>query len=282
MKTLNRCASVIALVFAHSVAAAQTTCTAPSVDCVAVGKLSVSASVGLGTRTNPLVSGNDIPLIAVPHLSYYGERFFIEDLELGFMLFETRSQTLNLIAAPGYDRVFFARRDPQNFFLSSVGGTAATPPGQPPPDPGTPPPEPIRIGHRKTTYLAGPEWSYNRGPLAAQVSALYEVTGVHDGYEVRGALAMPLGRESGFSVTTGFTWKSTKVANYYYGVDQRYAAHAALNPFLRVAYAKPLGERVTLRAFAHYEHLGSAIADSPIIVDDHVVTVFAGIDFRIL
>ena len=64
-------------------AAAQTPCKAPSADCIAVGDLEVSLSVGVGTRTNPVVGRSDIPLFVVPHISYYGKRFFLESLEPG-------------------------------------------------------------------------------------------------------------------------------------------------------------------------------------------------------
>ena len=96
---------------------AQTACKSPSVDCVAVGDLAVSVSVGYGTRTNPVAGRDDIPLFVLPQVSYYGKRFFLESLEPGVTLYESDAHTFNLIASPGFDRVFFSRKDLQNVIV---------------------------------------------------------------------------------------------------------------------------------------------------------------------
>ncbi|HET9395082.1 MAG TPA: hypothetical protein VFO36_03420, partial [Nitrospiraceae bacterium] len=66
----------------------QSSCKAPSADCIAVGELDVSVSLGLGKRTNPISGNSDIPLVVVPHVSYYGKRFFLENFEVGYTLYE--------------------------------------------------------------------------------------------------------------------------------------------------------------------------------------------------
>src|SRR5262245_29482880 len=104
-------------------------CANPSDDCVTVGRWNLSVALGAGVRTNPLVRSQDIPLIVVPQFSYYGKRFFIDNLDPGVTLFEGDTNTLSLIASPGYDRVFFYRSDLQNIF---VGGSSAFTSGQTP------------------------------------------------------------------------------------------------------------------------------------------------------
>ena len=90
-------------------AAAQTPCKTPSEECIAVGDLRINVSIGYGTRTNPVVGRDDIPLFVIPHVSYYGQRFFLESLEPGVTLYESDANTFNLIATPGFDRVFFEK-----------------------------------------------------------------------------------------------------------------------------------------------------------------------------
>ena len=263
------------------VASAQGKCTAVSPDCVAVGEWDLNIALGAGERTNPIAGRSDIPLIAIPQLSYYGKRFFLDSLEPGVTLFEGAANTLNLIAAPGYDRVFFSRGDLQNVFvsgpLSSIGtGTVVLVP-----------PETVGAveipGHRRhTTYLAGPEWLFSYGRFAGQLSALREVTGRHDGYEVRSAVSYPLIRtEHSLVANAGFTWKSAETVDYYYGVKQLYRPGSALNPFFKIGYSRQLSERWTLNAFIHYEHLGDEISDSPIVSKHSVVTAFAGFNFKV-
>lgn len=260
-------------------AAERSKCSAVSPECVIVGDWDLSVALGAGVRTNPVDGRSDIPLVVIPQLSYYGKRFFLDNLEPGFTLFEGASSTLNLIAAPGYDRVFFSRNDLQNVFVSGPLTSPGTSVG------GTPPAPVMEVrGHRRrTTYLAGPEWLFFFGRFAGQLSALHEVTGRHDGYEVRGALSAPLIQtENSLVVNAGFTWKSAETVRYYYGVRQLYRPDAALNPFIKVGYSRPLSDRWMLNAFMHYEHLSGEIADSPIVSSSSVVTAFVGFNFKIL
>jgi len=235
-------------------------------------------SVGYGTRTNPVAGRDDIPLFVIPQVSYYGKRFFLESLEPGVTLYESDAHTFNVIASPGFDRVFFSRKDLQNvivpFAAVAPGFQGVTSEAQDVEFP---------VGRRRTTYLAGPEWMFRHDKLIGQVSALYEVTGRHDGYEVRAAVSAPLvQRKQSLVVNTGVTWKSAATVNYYYGVPGFYEPDGALSPFIKLNYALPLSDRWTFTAFVHYEYLDGSIADSPIVSDREVVTAFAGLNFKVL
>jgi outer membrane protein len=259
-------------------AAAQGTCKAVSPDCVIVGEWDLSVSLGAGARTNPVAGRSDIPLIVIPQVSYYGKRFFLESLEPGYTLHEGDAHTINVVATPGYDRVFFSRSDLQNVFVSGTGGSAGGAISDPPlPDAAFP-------GHRRrTTYLMGPEWLFNYGRWVGQASALHEITGRHDGYELRAAVATPLIQtDHSLVANAGWTWKDAATVDYYYGVRGLYRPGAAFNPFVKLAYTRPLTQRWTLNAFVHYEYLGGSIADSPIVSDRSAVTAFAGFNFKVL
>jgi MipA family protein len=285
MRQISRNASFLLLAtFASLCVRAETPCSEPSPDCVEVGTWDLSLSLGGGVRTNPIQSNSNIPLVAIPKISYYGKRFFLENLEVGATLFESESNTFNLVAAPGYDRVFFVRNDLQNIFIdnglsSSLSGVTFvdTTKGR------IPLPGNVPIGPRRTTYLAGPEWSFSHGPLIGQLSALYEVTGRHNGTEVRAAVAAPVIRRKGeLVVSGGVTWKSAELVRYYYSVEGVYEPGAALNPFIKVAYDQPLSDRWSFSAFVHYEHLAGAVADSPIVSESQVTTAFVGFVYKIL
>ena len=258
------------------VSVAQAACSAPSSDCAVVGQWEISASFGVGERSNPVADRSDIPLVVIPRISYYGKRFFLENLELGYTLHEGDANTFSLIATPGYDRAFFVRSDLQNIFIP---GGFATPTGAPPVplDGGN-----FAVSPRHTTYLLGPEWTFSYGVLTGQLNALREVTGEHDGHEVRAAFAVPLIRsKSSLVASAGVTWKSAEVVRYYYGVDDVYEPGSALSPFIKLRYSRPLSDRWMINAFANYEHLAGAIANSPVVSENHVTTVFAGAVFRI-
>jgi outer membrane protein len=267
-------------------AAATKDCTELSDDCVAVGGWSLSVALGAGVRTNPLAQGQDIPLVVVPQFSYYGKRFFIDNLDPGVTLLESGSNTLSLVASPGYDRVFFYRSDLQNIFIGSTTSVAGgSSPVKPPPkslvvSTGQ---EPVAAKEfpssaRKVTYLAGPEWTFKHAGISGQVDYLHEITGRNHGDEIRAALGIPLGAALGgsWSANTGVTWKSAAVVNYYYGYSGLYEAGWALNPFAKISYSRPLGRKWAFGAFVHCERLGNAIADSPIVDRHYVTTAFVG------
>lgn len=248
-------------------------CNAPSRDCVAVGHWSFNVSLGAGVRTNPVVHEAAIPLVVIPQFSYYGKRIFIDDLDLGFTLTESDASTLSLIATPGYDRVFFDRGDLQNIFVSGIPvAYESTSHGQ-----GVPGGQSVPGGPRHWTYLAGPEWTFEAHGITGQLDLLHEITAQNHGNEVRAALGIPLIESTGsLSANVGLTWKSSRIVGYYYGVPGVYEGGWALNPFVKLGYSRPLSSKWRLSAFVHYEHLGNAIADSPIVNAHGVLTVFAG------
>lgn len=271
---------LLATVLSSPAVRAQGSCSTPSDECVPVGEWDFSLSLGGGVRTNPVRDNSAIPLAVLPELSYYGRRFFLENLELGFTVHESRSQTFNLVAAPGYDRVFFFRNDLQNLFVNGFTDSGAV--NRPPMGPEREP-RVVPLERRHTTFLAGPEWSFNYGRLIGQLNALYEVTGRHSGYEVRAAAAAPIVQsQSNLTLSAGVTWKSAEVVGYYYEVEGVYEQPgAALNPFIKLSFSRPLNERWSLNAFAHYERLDSDVVDSPIVTEPDVTTVFAGFDYKI-
>jgi MipA family protein len=249
-------------------------CRAPSQDCVAVGHWNLNVSLGAGIRTDPVVHEADIPLVVIPQVSYYGKRFFLEDLDAGVALLESKASTLSLIASPGYDRVFFYRSDPQNFFISGLPLSDYTAPSE------TPATASFPSRPRHWTYLAGPEWTFKAYGITGQLDVLHEITGQNHGNEVRAALGIPLVESTGsLAANVGLTWKSAAIVNYYYGAQGVYEGGAALDPFIKVSYSRPLSSKWRLTAFVEYEHLGNAIADSPIVNASYVVTAFAGANY---
>lgn len=100
-------------------------------DCVEVGTWYVSLGLGVGFRSNPLEGGDDIPLVVLPEVSYYGKRFFFRNLEFGYTLFEDRHHQLNMLVAPSYDQMYFNRWDILNFTDSA--GVAGSSVSYPPP-----------------------------------------------------------------------------------------------------------------------------------------------------
>jgi hypothetical protein len=157
-------------------------CKGSTDDCVAVGRWNFSVGLGAGVRTNPLAYGKDIPLAVIPQLSYYGKRFFVDNLDCGYTLVERDANTLSLIATPGYDRVYFYRTDLQNFFIGFPDAAAPTRPVVV--SAGTPGATKVSARAPRITYLAGPEWTFKYGAVSGQLDALRDATGQNSGDEI--------------------------------------------------------------------------------------------------
>jgi outer membrane protein len=255
-----------------------------------VGGWNFSVALGAGVRTDPVVHEGTIPLVVIPQFSYYGEHFFIDDLDVGVTFLDSDRTTLSLVASPGYDRVFFYRSDPQNIFVtglgnfnSGTGGSGQLPAGS---GSGKPPPGTTDLTttaqfpprSRQWTYLAGPEWTFKYAGMTGQLDVLHEITGHNHGNEVRAALGIPLARVGGaWTADVGITWKSAAIVNYYYGAPGIYDAGAALDPFVKLAYSRPLKGKWKITGFVECERLSNAIAASPIVNAHFVTTTFLGL-----
>lgn len=273
-------------------------CTPETEDCVEVGKWELSLGIGAGVRTNPLEATPDIPLFLIPEVNYNGERFFIQNLDFGFILWENETQQLNLFATPSYDQVYFHRWSPSNFFIDS-NGFATT--GKSTNDennnpvidlggdkeliaPGFEDVQARQLRDRHMAGLGGFEYNFTTALIDLQLQYVSDFTGVHHGDEVRVALAKywASGRHQ-ISTSIGAIWQSSEVVNYYYGVTEpeadlrgTYSADAALTPVARVEWNYQLTERWDLRLLANYRQLPDEISASPLINDNKVITVFIG------
>jgi len=273
-------------------------CEPETEDCVEIGKWELSLGIGAGVRTNPLEATPDIPLVLIPQVNYNGERFFIQNLDFGFILWESATQQLNLLATPSYDQVYFHRWSPSNFFIDS-NGFATTGKGSNDDDdlpvidtggdkefiaPGFEDVQTRQLRDRHMAGLGGFEYSVSTALVDVQLQYVTDFTGVHDGDEVRVALAKywSTGRHH-ISASVGAIWQSSEVINYYYGVTKpeadlrgTYSTDAALTPVARMEWNYQLTERWDLRFLANYRQLPDEISASPLINDNKVITVFIG------
>lgn len=263
-------------------------------DCIEVGKWSFGLSVGLGGRTNPVREGKDIPLILLPQVSYYGERFFLENLDAGFTLLETPTTLLNILITPSYDGVFFNRWDPGNVFFdfnTGVGVGASNSPPVSTEEPGQSVEgedlevEVARVKSRRFSYMGGVEVSHDVPLGTLQFSYTREFTGRHSGSEARFAFQHKLSPV--VSSTIGFTWKDKALTDYYYGVHQdevvddldQYKPSASFNPFIRMSAT--IGERKKRwRMSLEYQKLDKEISRSPLVDQNHVLSAFIGKEIR--
>lgn len=243
----------------------------------------VSLALGAGIRTNPVMDNKDIPLVIIPQISYQGERFFIQNLDFGYTLFQNEIQQFNLLVTPSYDQVFFNKWDINNFVeRSSLAMTSSK---------DNPTVEPINrvidkklLHKRRMAGLAGVEYSQSLHGVDLQMQLLTEATGYYSGTEARIAVSksIKLGKHD-VKLTLGTNWQDAKTLDYYYGLPLQeavshapYNADAGFTSLLRFDWSYQLDEHWSLRFFTSYRHLSPSIADSPLVTTNKVITAFAG------
>lgn len=290
--------ALIAALVSALVAGSALACNPATEDCVEIGTWKLSLGIGAGVRTNPVEDSPDIPLVLVPEVNYNGERFFIDNLDFGAILWESDSQQLNLLATPSYDQVYFHRWSPSNFFINANSFATAAKQGSeeeniPVVDagnrtelvaPGFQDTQERKQRDRHTAGMGGLEYFLYTPLVDLQLVYLSDFTAVHYGEEARISLAKywASGRHQ-VSTSLGAIWQSSEIINYYYGVtppeaDARgpYATDAAWTPLVSVDWNYQLTERWDLRFLANYRQLPDEIAASPLINDNKVITVFIG------
>jgi MipA family protein len=293
----------LCLLMCASCANAQSSCDPAESACAEVGSWHLSLAVGAGVRTNPLAEGDDIPLILIPQLSYTGDRFFIQNLDMGFILLETEQHQLNLFITPSYDQVFFQRWSPSNFFIDSnnfatAGDKSVTkeeiptinldPKNELGPNNSFIPQSNNRykrnLDKRRTAGLGGLEYNFTNALVDVQVQYLSDFTNIHHGDEARISIAKHWQlQKQRISTTLGAVWQSREVLNYYYGVAPHEADAAGtyysangVAKIARVEWSYRLTEQWDISFIASYRQLPDAIAKSPLINDDKVITGFMG------
>lgn len=276
---------------------AATECNPDDEACVPLGEWQFSVGIGAGVRTNPLADGDRIPLIILPYISYQGEHFFIENLDLGLILAETQNQQFNLLITPSYDQVFFQRWDAGNFFIEPSSspppmGGGESPINNPNPNP-NPNPDASDPGaaaswrnlhKRRMAGLAGFEYNLGLDSVDVQFHWLHDITRVHTGDEVRLVFAKPWLRNKHRVVASlGFSWQSEAVIQYYYGIDARelddqgqYLAEDGVSTVVRMDWNYALNKHWDVRVLVSVRRLSSAISASPLVDDKNVVTAFVG------
>lgn len=268
----------------------------------------LGAAVGHGQRDNPFVASDDMNINAIIDLAWYGERWFFDNGDVGFIFHNTDQFSANALVTFNNERNYFSylsngssgldifslrkiAEDKGLSFPSIAGGEA--------PDLGSLNAEELEtlvfedldtsLPERDFAVNSGIEMLYlsRWGDLQAQW--LTDVSGTHHGQSAWFSYSYPwITPTSEFSLTLGLEWKSSDLVDYYYGVrpDERiegrpsYSAGAGINRVIRFSASRALSERWRLVGVLEREELSSAIRRSPIIERGSVNTAFVGLYYQ--
>ncbi|WP_419146838.1 MipA/OmpV family protein [Pseudoalteromonas 'SMAR'] len=277
----------LALLLALPSLANSSDCDAEQQQCVAVGQWQVGVAVGAGVISNPLHQGENIPLVVVPYLSYYGEQLFFDNGTLGYTLVNKPRFDFSLITTFNAEQAYFEKFHPNNIFLQKtfLDSSAQLPGGE----------STVMANAISLQQIAKRKWAADGGVLMhwllnnqVKVSAswLSDITNTYQGYLAEVALSyrFALSGKASAALKAGVQWKSQALIDYYYGIDGKdtanasfwYDGKASLQPYLSFAYSYALSEQWQFKFNAKYKRLDSAMTNSPLVTDDYTATVFVG------
>lgn len=269
---------------------------------------SAGISLGAGQRSNPLLGGDAIDLWWSVDFAWYGERWFFDNGDLGFMLRDTRDYTINWIARVNTERAFFSELN-EGLFQSRVpigvfdpvvedpqpAGAPAAPDGEMDGLNGsdgeeqrTPGPTNVEIPDRDYAIESGLEFLRDDPFGSFHAQLLADVSGVHKGYELwlNYSTDFVLQRWH-FVPSVSLSWKSKNLNDYYFGVRadeavgelREYSASSGLNASIKLSARYYISENWTVALVADYERLNNSASDSPLLKDNYIASYFAGVHY---
>jgi len=245
----------------------------------------LGAALGYGKRTNPVIQSEDIPVIVDVDIAWFGKRWFFDNGDVGFTMFDRSRSTTSLVARLNDDRVFFGKTNTRyvNFAYTTAGPAPLVDPAT-----GVKIEQPVQVRPPDRDYAIelGIETLIDGDWGSATLRAFHDVSGTHGGYELSASYSRrwTLGRLS-VTPTLGVAYKSARLNDYYWGVHKSEATFAL--PAYRVGdgfgvegglvtnYYLSRNLRVALSV--NYERLADDVAASPLAEEDHVFGYFSGL-----
>ena len=241
----------------------------------------LSINTGAGVITNPLHGGDNLPLIVLPEIAFYGEKWFFDNGRLGYSFQESDTHVVNFVTEFNPETRFFIDFHPSNVFALQtsnsfiVESTTSNELAEKSVSTND-------IKKRRWALDAGLSYHYIHNNHVISLQALADVTGVYKG--LRSALQWQSHHRIGnLSVTPslGVWYKSARLNDYFYGLSAKESSYGEIDvgsswqPYAKIDARWPLSEANSLRFhLAYYDY--SAVDDSPLFEHTYSMTAFIG------
>ncbi len=253
------------------------------------GEWTLNLTLGYGQIANPLQGRDDIALYALPTLSYYGNRFYMENTYLGYALYEQGNVYLDLVGQFNEDGYFYAFAGNRSATLKSliVPGTNF---GLNPDQSDTA--ETDLAVTRRLSYLAGLSLTWKTALADIRFNSLTDISA---GYH---------GTEHHLSLSRDFSWDKLKLrlqgryiqqsaatTNYYYNftdselttLSRPFAAmHLGTSRHyqLQLVVVYTVTEQLDAIAYIKHHQLDKTLAISPLLKATQSTSHFMGLRYR--
>lgn len=175
----------------------------------------LSLALGQGKVSTPLAARDDIEGNIVPGISYYGERFYLENTHLGYTLLEHEQGYVDLVGELNDDGMFFELDGVNNFGWWDALGIGRTDNTE-----FQYPPNYYQDIERHLSYLGGVSGTLVWQDSSFRAAYLRDISGVHHGEVMRLSLRQDLafGEHLTLRLQAIAERKDQRLLNYYYNV----------------------------------------------------------------
>jgi len=250
--------------------------------------------IGFGEQSNPFVAADAVPTYITFDIAIYGKRFFFDNGDVGFTLVDRDGYGLNLIATYSNERIYYSFFNALGLVRPDLSNTSPRPPESAIVTEVVTPDTLINPGFlffdldfpdRDFAVNSGFELLWNKPFGSFQIQALTDISNKHKGQEfsIEYSKAWGKGRWR-FQPSFGINWKSRELVDYYYGLDMSnsgtgftYRGESVVNYSGGLVSSYRINNHVSLVASLKYNRFGSAIRNSPLVVDDSSRSFFAGV-----
>lgn len=240
-----------------------------------------SVATGYGALENPLKAAHDVHTYVLPHVSYYGERFYLENFNTGFSVLESPDLIIDIDGKLNDDGLLFELNGLQHLLATDL---FIYKPYQIPFNG----PTNFQDIQRSPSYLAGVRITFPTEYGELSLGQYHDISAVHNGsesqikYQHEGRI---LQFKWGFEF--GMTYKNAALVDYYYRLSKaelgtyknNQVTRGTQNYHTRLVFNAPITEQWFYVASVEHHWLGRGIANSLLIRKNNYSTYFFGVGY---
>ena len=249
---------------------------------ITTDELKMSVSLGVGVISNPLYGADNIPLVVVPQVAYYGQNWFFDNGRLGYSFIQSDTHNISLVSEINPESRFFIDWHPQNIFPLTATANNEILESQ-----HIESPRQININNiqkRRVVLDAGVSYVFVKQQHVFSAQLLHDVNSVYNSF--RGSLQWQYHfdlKVLELKSTLGVNYKSAQLNNYFYGLNKTESLYGEIEvgsswqPYAKIDVRWPVGKANALRFhLAYYDY--SAMDSSPLFEHDYSMTAFIGFE----
>jgi outer membrane protein len=267
--------------------------------CIEKSHWHLGIAFGLGVKTNPLVDGDNIPLVILPDVAWYAEKAYFDNGELGYQWLNHPKFAFETFLQLDRESALFSFLHPANILVQteSFSPDSSLTPGVP--SPSDSPAEDMKNNQHSLSIdeIATRRWAINGGIRGHyflsdgewQLTIQQDISNVHKGQQVGLEYSHRwLWRDFRLGLRMGTDWKSARLIDYYYGVSQRdtaltefyFEGKSGWQTYLSINAQKPINENWSWLAIIGYRRLPNSLTSSPLIEQNSIRNIFLGVAYR--